>query len=94
MAEYHVFMMEHDLIIKNEHDIKRLASLPKTELISLYQSEFTNLNLIPSSSSFAADRTININDLLNEDAVSALLSELSIPFPSPLYRRWLTTFSV
>jgi hypothetical protein len=80
MAEYHVYLLNNELMPLTEKDEILIESLSDRELIRYYANEFDQMNLIPRESISDCDYNIMIDDFLDPVLMENHMKNIGFPF--------------
>ena len=95
-AEYHVHMLQNNIIVPNDNDIKLLNSLDTARLVDHYTIEFDKQNLIPQSTDPVCMFNISYTDLFDRKKVQNFFDAIGLPLTKDsqdFYDSWLSAYS-
>lgn len=88
MAQYHVYLLSHGLLVPTDVDREILAH--NSAPVEHYQREFERLKMIPESSIDSGDYTISVDEFFDEARMEQHFAALGFPNQGPgLYHQWL-----
>lgn len=91
IAQYHVYMLENNIITPNESDQELLSNSSKSILIDHYIKEFDAMNLVPRTSQVDCDININISDFFNKSTMIQHYTNIGITL-TPEFDRYYDTW--
>ena len=91
VAEYHIWLLKHNRINKNEQDQYNLDHLTYKEQVDYYTHAFNEINLIPRSNIEYLDYNINVEDFFSESKLYNHFANIGINLNNETkqyYRTW------
>lgn len=80
MAQYHVYLLNNELIPFSDRDTEIFESMNDSELVEFYTKEFDYLKLLPKKSVNVCDYNIKIDDFFDEALMKQHMNNLGFPF--------------
>lgn len=96
MAEYHVYLLNNELIPLSENDVILSETLSDKELVTHFTIEFDRMNLIPRESIIECDYNIMVDDFMNPEQMETHMKNIGFPFTEDgraFYSKFLTAHS-